>query len=246
MTGYRYVKAPVIIHKSLINRTVSFGRKNRRIAKGLFFSGLLLMLSVAWPILSYEIFTAPDMTGEEFLLPVPVSGQEQDFIEKSSSADSDDLTYPQNWFPTAVPKTKRETKITHYTLSIPKFKIENATVEIDGKSLGKSLIQYPGTALPGEIGASVIFGHSILPQFFNPKNYMSIFSLIPTMQLGDEIIIKFDGITYTYRVIDKIEVKPDNISVLEQPYDNEYLRLITCTPPGTYLRRGVVTATLVD
>ena len=85
MTDYRYVKAPATIHKSVINKTVSSGSKNRRIAKGLFFSGLLLMLSVAWPILSYEIFTAPDMTGEDFLLQFTVSGQEQDFIEKSSS-----------------------------------------------------------------------------------------------------------------------------------------------------------------
>jgi sortase A len=63
--------------------------------------------------------------------------------------------------------------------------------------------------------------------------------------MGDDIILKFDGVAYTYRVIDKVEVKPDNLSVLDQPYDNEYLRLITCTPPGTYLRRAVITAALI-
>lgn len=242
MTAYRFVKAHPGTKQTVREKT-NPRRKASLAAKGMLIGGALVVASVVWPILSYELFTAPTLTKQDYLLPVPAQAQQQ---EKSTTTDTTDLTRAENWFPSARSSTKTESKITHYTLSIPKFGIVNATVEIDGEDLSKNLVQFPGTAFPGEIGAPVIFGHSILPQFFNPQNYLSIFSLIPTMELGDEIIVRFDGITYTYNVIDKIEVKPDDLSVLEQPYDNEYLRLITCTPPGTYLRRGVITAALVD
>lgn len=240
---YRYLKA--------IPKPEEIGRKqpdtrNRRysslLAKGLIIAGVLVIGNVIGPILSYELFVSPKLKDQEFLSPVPVLGQQTEI--NYQEFEDQDLSRPEMWFPEARFEP-RESKITHYTLSIPKFKIVDAVVEVDGNNLAKSLIQFPGTALPGKVGATVIFGHSILPQFFNPENYLSIFSLIPTLELGDEIIVKFDGITYTYKVIDRVEVKPNNLAVLEQPYDNEYLRLITCTPPGTYLRRAVITAALI-
>lgn len=244
MTRYRYIKAPIRQVKRPRNLKTNVSWKYTPIvSKTLLISGILLIANVLWPILSYELFTAPSLRPRMFFSPVPPADSETVTKEKEAKKD---LTRPQNWFPNASFPEKKEARITHYTLSIPKFDIVDALVKINGENLRESLIHYPGTALPGEIGAPVIFGHSILPQFFNPENYLSMFSLIPRLELGDEIIIKFDGITYIYRVIDKVEVKPDNISVLEQPYDNEYLRLITCTPPGTYLRRGVITAVLVD
>lgn len=245
MRPYRYVKAPTEISFSLPQV------RSKRSLTGIFTklligSGLILIASVFWPIASYELFTAPSLKKQEFLNPAPALGQEGGKPDADENKGETDLTRPQNWFPTAKIPEKRQSRITHYNLSIPKFNIKDAVVEIGGEDLSKSLIHYPGSALPGEIGATIIFGHSMLPQFFDPTNYLAIFSLLPTLEFGDDIFLKFDGITYTYRVIDKVEVNPDNISVLDQPYDNEYLRLITCTPPGTYLRRGVITAALID
>ena len=116
---------------------------------------------------------------------------------------------------------------------------------IGGRDLDKSLIHYGGTANPGEVGNPVIFGHSILPQFYDPENYISIFSLLPTLRPGDEIMVKFDGIIYTYQVTDYYEVSPDEIDILEQRFDKKELTLVTCVPPGTYLRRGIIKAQLV-
>ena len=65
-----------------------------------------------------------------------------------------------------------------------------------------------------------------------------------TLAPGDEIKIRYDGVTYNYRVIDKIEVKPEDIQILEQKYSGGYPKLVTCVPEGTYLRRGVVIAEL--
>ena len=112
--------------------------------------------------------------------------------------------------------------------------------------LAKSLIQYPQTALPGQLGNAVIFGHSVLPQFFNPKSYLTIFSTLYKLETGDEIAVDFDKIHYRYLVDEIYEVKPEDLSVLEQRFDGQYLTLITCSPPGTYLRRLVIKARIVD
>jgi len=67
-----------------------------------------------------------------------------------------------------------------------------------------------------------------------------------TLKTGDRIFIDYDGIRYTYEVKDKVEVKPEDLFILEQKYSNRELKLITCVPEGTYLRRGVIVAQLVD
>jgi len=156
-----------------------------------------------------------------------------------------DSTKPEKWFPRPPALPAWQSRITDYTISIPKLKIKKAVVKINAEDLTKSLFHYPGTALPGQYGNGVIFGHSVLPQFFNPKNYKTIFSTLPNLKKGDEILADFDGVVYRYRVIQMFEVSPDDISVLEQRFDSEYLSLITCVPPGTYLRRLVVKARLV-
>ncbi len=118
-------------------------------------------------------------------------------------------------------------------------------MEIGGENLGQSLIHYAGTALPGEYGNGVVFGHSTLPQFFNPKQYLSIFSLLPSLKEGAEIFVSFDGVTYKYVVESLKTFDPSDISVLEQRFDDRYLTLVTCVPPGTYWKRLAVKARLV-
>lgn len=165
-----------------------------------------------------------------------------------------DYTNLNNWFEGEnLPEFVQESEAnqpTSYILDIPKVNVANALVAVGGSDLNKSLIQYPGTALPGQAGAPVIFGHSVLRQFYNPKEvnpkrYTSIFSYIMTLEKGDKIYVTIEGVKYTYVVVSKTEVKPTDTYILSQRYDTRQLKLVTCTPEGTYLRRGVITAQLV-
>lgn len=192
---------------------------------------------VAWPILSFEVLMAPKLQAG-IISPL---AETQVLGTKTSTAD---LTQASNWFPTA-PRNLGPSKITSYTLSIPKLKIKDAAVIIGSNDLSKSLIQWGGTSNPGEFGNTVIFGHSVLPAFFDPKNYTTIFSTLPTIKEKDEIFVYYDGITYRYQVSQMKVVEPSDVSVLEQKYDDSYVVLITCVPPGTYWKRLVVTARLV-
>lgn len=191
--------------------------------------GLVLLVNVSLPILLYQLKSDQFRSS----LVAPVSGYSVDF------------TQPQNWFPEAPQLPSLPSKITHYKLSIPKLGIDQAVVEIGAEDLAKSLIHYSGTAMPGQYGNPVIFGHSVLPQLFNPENYKTIFSTLPKLKKGDKILIDFDGVKYRYQIIEMVETRPGDVSVLEQHFDAEYLTLVTCVPPGTYLRRLVIKAQLV-
>jgi sortase A len=147
------------------------------------------------------------------------------------------------WYPTS-PQKHVMAPVNTYTLSIPKLKIENALVTIAGDDLHASLVHYGGTGLPGQYGNAVVFGHSTLPQFYSPTNYTSIFSLLPTLKVGDDILVTYDGVTYRYTIFEMLVLDPTDLSVLEQRFDDSYLTLVTCVPPGTYWKRLNIRAKL--
>ncbi|MGD0523060.1 MAG: sortase [Candidatus Microgenomates bacterium] len=173
-------------------------------------SGIIILLGVIVPIVGYQ----------------PVSQQ-------ILGSQTTDYTRASNWFTGGAKSEDFVAKnVGFYNLSIPKLNIDNAVVAIGGDDLSKSLVQYPGTALPGKDGNTVIFGHSILPLFYNPKSYMSVFSTLPTLKPGDEIFVNYDGVSFVYKVEALFEVLPTDIQVLEQDDSDSFLSLVTCVPPG--------------
>ncbi len=187
-------------------------------------SGIVILAGVIWPIFSYQAF--PKENNQGLLNPVSVKA-----VFKVQ--DSLDLTKASNWFIGGEDSSAfSQSKVSYYNLSISKLKINDAVVAIGGEDLSKNLIQYPGTALPGKKGNSVIFGHSVLPIFYNPKEYISIFSTLPTLKIGDDILINYDNVSFKYRVESMFEVYPTDIQVLQQDNSDSFLTLVTCVPPG--------------
>jgi sortase A len=199
----------------------------------LFGSGTLIW--IFYPIFLYQFTSTPSMT---FLSPIPDEVQAQ-------TQNNIDYTKASNWLPKAKEVNFNPSNTTSYKLSIPRLNIKKATVSIGGEDLSLSLIQYPGTATPGQAGNSVIFGHSVLPAFYDPKNYLTIFSTIPTLIKGDIITVDYDGITYKYQVEEKFEVEASDLQILDQDQSDSFLTLVTCVPPGLKTRRGVIKARIV-
>lgn len=227
---------------NFVNISMFKNMKNKKLAKILAvlmgIAGVSMIISVVYPIASYEVVSRKKYP----TLMSPI-------VEKKNSKINDyDYTKASNWFADGLGEESfKNSRVSYYSLSIPELKIEDATVAIGGGDLTKHLIQYPGTALPGKNGNAVIFGHSILPSFYNPKNYISIFSLLPTLERGDEIKVYYDGIEYLYRVEDMFEVLPTDVQVLQQDMSDSFLTLVTCTPPGDprKLKRLIVRARIV-
>lgn len=262
---YLYLKAsppdPRLIKRQLA--WFNFTSRFKRLFPTIMITvGASLLISVGYPILQFELTTARTTQRPRIISPVPQSATAEakgllspvdprnpQVLANPSQVTSTTVDYKKvsNWFKFSQPQSfLSPTNTTHYTLSIPKLRIKEATVIIGSDDLYASLIQYGGTANPGEVGNPVIFGHSILPQFYNPQNYRSIFSLIPTLKPGDEILVNFDGINYQYIVYDYFEVTPEEIDILEQRYNQKDLTLVTCVPPGTYWRRGIIKARLSE
>ena len=206
----------------------------RLLGVGSAIFGVVVLATVLLPIFSYKL--AGGTQFDEYLSPVP----DGDTLASGEVLPAGDIDYTKasNWFEAPVDNfdSAEVSKVRYYNLSIPKLGIKEASVAIGGEDLEESLIQYPGTALPGKRGNAVVFGHSILPQFYNPKDYLSIFSTLPTIKKGDDIIIRYDGITYKYIVDELFEVKPTDLEILAQNTSDSYVTLVTCTPPGHPLR----------
>ncbi len=242
MAMYQYIKAPPRRPRTSMPIVISWM---------LMTSGVMVLIWTIWPIISFVVLKQQLL--DKTISPIadrPVAFRSVGDVLPASVTSPTvggtvDSTNANLWFPTS-PQKKVVAPVNSYQLSIPKLKIKNATVIIAGDDLNKSLIHYGGTGLPGQYGNAVIFGHSNLPQFFSPTNYDSIFSLLPTLKVGDEIFVIYDGITYRYVVYDMVVTKPTDLSVLEQRYDDSYLTLVTCVPPGTLWERLDVKARLAQ
>lgn len=249
---YTYIKAPpghVLRHVSPLQT-----RLRLTLSAFLLTLGVATFTTVIYPFISYQTTYAPKFATSPLVL-----GTTDPHATIPSSPEQTSSTQAPTIVPevvnTALDYTNADAWYGHtstttfdhlsYTLSIPKLKIHNAVVRDDHTDLKESLIHYPGTAQPGDLGNGVIFGHSVLPQFFNPKNYLTIFSTLHTLDVGDDITITVGPATYTYRIQQMYITTPEDLTPLAQSYANRTLTLITCTPPGTYLKRLIIKATLI-
>ncbi len=112
-------------------------------------------------------------------------------------------------------------------------------------SLRDGVVHYPGTARPGQAGNFFVTGHSSYYPWDSGK-YKDVFSRLDELERGDTYSVYYGGDLHTYRVTEKKEVKPTNVSVLDQPTDKRISTLMTCIPIGTTLRRLVIQAQEID
>ncbi len=133
------------------------------------------------------------------------------------------------------------------TITIPKINvhapvvyepsIQEASVQA---ALQNGVVHYGNTAVPGQNGNVAIFGHSS-NDWWEPGNYKFVFVLLDKLAPGDQLTLDYQSKRYTYEVTGSQVVEPTDVGVLN-PTATPTLTLITCTPPGTSLRRLVVTA----
>jgi len=131
------------------------------------------------------------------------------------------------------------------SIEIPKIKI-SAPLIIVGKeeevkkALDRGVVLWPGSALPGEKGQTIILGHSAPPNW--PKiKYDWVFSNLDLLEKGDEILIYFRNKKYVYRVDDKFFLNRGQELPKTDP-EKSVLFLISCWPPGKDFRRIAIEA----
>ncbi len=137
------------------------------------------------------------------------------------------------------------------TLEIPVLKIKTSIVgvQLQNGSWDVSWLQdqagwLNGTAYPTWEGNSVLMAHAV-----NADGKSTPFSKLKSLNAGEFIFVYSQGYRFIYKVMENDFVKPNDITVLQHE-EKAYLTLVTCDTydekTGTYLRRVVVRAMLVD
>ena len=132
-------------------------------------------------------------------------------------------------------------------IEIPKIEVVAPVVlaknekEISSQ-LKKGVVLFPGSAFPGQKGATIILGHSSPPNW--PKiMYDWVFTKLGYLQEGDEIFVYYNGKKYKYKVKEKVILKKGQEIPWKDDFEN-FLILISCWPPGKDIKRMAVKATL--
>lgn len=133
---------------------------------------------------------------------------------------------------------------------IPKINVD-APVVYDVPSIAENVVQeklksgvvhYPipgASSLPGQKGNTVVLGHSS-NDVFDDGGYKFVFVQLDKLEKGDTFYLNYQGTRYTYNVTDKKIIDPTEVNTLVLPKDKAVATLVTCTPPGTALKRLVV------
>jgi sortase A len=230
-------------------------RKNVRkiirfLGLGISLCGFFAGLYIFFPLISWEIYLRPVFANQTYTAPIPrTTIITKDYINsllQNSARSLRGVNYSnaQNWIPTTYKEITIETQLSSYLISIPKIKIENAVVSTTDTDLSAHLVNFPGTAIPPSNGNAVIFGHSTLPQLYDPQNYKTIFANIHQLATSDTFIVTLNNTLYTYKIFSITIVDSEDTSYLQQQYDTSYLTIVTCTPPGTIWKRLVIKSKL--
>lgn len=137
----------------------------------------------------------------------------------------------------------------NFSLIIPKIGL-NAPVILDvdpadetqyRQALRKGIAHAKNTSTPDNQGTIYLFGHSS-NYLWDKGLYNQIFYLLPKLNVGDEVILVYQGMNFVYEVKEKKVAETDDLSYLLNVEDNSRLVLQTCWPPGTDWKRYVVVA----
>ncbi len=129
-------------------------------------------------------------------------------------------------------------------LSTPMVFSTSAELSAVQSDLDKGVVYYPGSVFPGEVGQSVILGHSAPPGWPKVKHDW-VFSDLQKLKAGDEILVNINHRQYTY-VVKKTTIiqRGADIPTDASITDHNVLTLVSCWPPGKDYQRIAVQAEL--
>jgi len=129
-----------------------------------------------------------------------------------------------------IPKIELDKKIAYPTSTEVKT--------IDEALMGK-VMHFPQTPYPGQKGDAIFLAHSA-PITWGPS--YRVFNKIDKLEVGDDIVISFNGQDYVYRVLKRYLINPGD--ALPESTGQKKAYFLTCWPPDSGIKRMVVEALL--
>jgi sortase A len=113
------------------------------------------------------------------------------------------------------------------------------------QALAKGVAHARGTVFPGQVGNTFLFAHSSR-NWEVANQYNAVFYLLYKLKKGDDIYVTYNNQTFHYLVDELNYVDASAVEYLSPDSSKKTLTLMTCWPPGTTLRRLMVTAHIVE
>lgn len=119
-------------------------------------------------------------------------------------------------------------------------------------ALEKGVVHYSNTVKPGDLGPSIILGHSSAYPWYKGK-YGSVFALLGQLKKGDKLYVRYsDGRIFRYAMTRAVVFNPlgaasdAEVNTLTSDSNSDgSLILISCWPVGTNYRRIAVEASRI-
>lgn len=131
-------------------------------------------------------------------------------------------------------------------LSVPRLGITDLPVPAAATQVElnrEGIIRLKGTGLPGtENSNTFIVGHAL---GYPSTRVRYVFRHLEKMRPGDEILLKSGGERYTFKVYDRLTVRPEDYWVTYPIAGKTVVSLQSCTPYPTFENRLVVRGELV-
>lgn len=203
--------------------------KRRRIAKLigipvlLFVSGITLLSLAFFDNVSYAFYISRMFFPQEVAIAQTNLNDSSTVVEETAATTQ--LSFPK------YGEEYGMLSVDAAGIVSPVFVGDDATQLLDGAG------QYYGSVFPGDIGNTVITGHT-----------NSVFKMLDQAQIGDEIRLELTYGTYVYE-ISNIEIKSNTDDSILAPSEEQILTLYTYYPfdyIGNTPDRYVVTAKLIE
>ena len=137
------------------------------------------------------------------------------------------------------------------SIEIPKIEISAPIVFVKSEKeieigLDRGVVLFPGSALPGQKGQTIIEGHSA-PAGWPKIKYDWVFSRLSELEEGDEVGLNFNHQKLNYYVTQKIFLnRGEEIPFKDLTNSDDVLFLISCWPPGKDIKRIAVMAEFLE
>ena len=205
----------------------------------LLTAGVLVLLFVAWQlwigdaIIGAQFKSEADSLTQEWAEAAPAA--------PATPAPDPDPSAPAATEPPALPQPGNGEVFG--VLRVPRlgpdyqFKLAggvSASVTLDPIGIG----HYPDTAMPGQAGNFAIAGHR--------GSHGAPFADLPSLRLGDAVVVETPEGWYTYRFRNLEYVQPDGVGVLlpvpqapEVQADDKIITMTTCSPRYGFSERAI-------
>lgn len=206
----------------------------RRVVAGtgkvLITVGILILLFVVYQLWGTGIYTARQQNKLE--------SQFEEALRRAGSSRTP--AFPTTATTAAAPEIAPIDTDAHIAarIVIPKMEADYIVVQgVDESDLREGPGHYASTPYPGQVGNAAIAGHR--------TTYGAPFGRLDELEPGDVIRTRTLQGSFEYRVYDKFEVNPSDVSVLDaDPARKATLTLTTCHPPYSAAKRLIVKAEL--